>query len=268
MMRVRLEPFVKERFGMSLLEFIQQKVGREALHDYEIAEILRVSVALVRKLRNHYGIKKANGFHRHFERTYGEGAVKKFKELIENPDHSLTDVARYFEFSREYARQVYQKIYGSPYTEAHKRKRLTKKKQRLASRRKKSKQMATLLQITDKMRSMGFNPNVSNTGPLYMILENGYKLALRTTSTPIMIGKKKYYRITNAKAASVDFDFFICLCKNEMEDTHFIIPSYAMPRSVVSLLPNASPAQSKYAEFREAWHLLAHQKPKEVLQSC
>lgn len=267
MTKIKLESYVKGRFGMDLCEFIKQKVEVEALHDYEIAYILEVSKSFVRRLRNTFGVKRANGFTRRFERTYGKGAVDTFKKMIEDPDNSLTDVGKHFEFSREYARQVYNKIYGCSYTEAHKRKRLTRKIKRVADRRRKSKHIGNLLRVSEKMKSLGLESNIADRGRLQMIFTNGYKLALRATSTPVMLGKKQYFRINNAKCTHTDFDFFICLCKNKKDDTHFIIPSNAMPRSVVSLLPQAGPDQSKYAQFKEAWHLLVGKDPKDMRQT-
>ncbi|MBW2346058.1 MAG: hypothetical protein JRF53_19105 [Deltaproteobacteria bacterium] len=124
-----LETYMKEHVGMELYEFIKYKVEVESLHDYEIARILNVEAAFIGRLRNNFGIKRANGFSRRFERTYGLGAVETFKKMIENPDNSLSDVARHFGFSRQNAWHVYKKIYDRPYTEAYKRKRLKKRQE-------------------------------------------------------------------------------------------------------------------------------------------
>ena len=262
-MKSEFESCIKERIGMSLYEFIKQKVEVDTLHDYEIASVLNVNPSSIGKFRKAYGIKKANGFSRRFERTYGEGAVEAFKKMIENPDSSLTDVGRHFGFSREYARQVYKKIYGRSYAEAYKRKRLRKKKKRLVEGRRKSKQIGNLIKVSEKLKSMGLVSDIMNKGRSYMILTNGYKVALRATFKPVMINKKEYFRINNARRTNTDFDFFTCLCRNRKEDIHFIIPSNVMPRSTVSLLPQATPDQSKYAQFKEAWHLLVHKNSKD-----
>ena len=123
-----VETYVKEHFGMDLYDFIKYKAEEESFYDYEIASLLRVTPGLVRNLRNTFGIKRSNGFSRRFEGRYGKGAVERFKKIIEDPKNSLSDVARHFGFSRQYAWQVYRKIYGCPYTEAYKRKRVEKGK--------------------------------------------------------------------------------------------------------------------------------------------
>ena len=85
MIKNRLESYVLDRFGMGLHQFVRQKVEDESLYDYEIAAILNVSTTSIRKLRNAFGIKRANGFSRRFEIIYGTGAVEKFKNMHINP---------------------------------------------------------------------------------------------------------------------------------------------------------------------------------------
>lgn len=131
MAKRNLETYVKEHFGMDLYDFIKCKVEVESLYDYEIAHILNVEASRIGPLRKSLGIRRSNGFSRSFEGRYGKGAVDRFKKMIENPNNSLSDVARHFGFSRQYAWHVYKKIYGCPYTEAYKRKQFEKKRKRL-----------------------------------------------------------------------------------------------------------------------------------------
>jgi len=261
----QLEVFVKRRFGMDLYEFIKNKVEEESLHDYEIANILNVRAARIGRLRKGFGIKKINGFPRRFDRTHGYGAVEIFKTMIENRDISLSDLARYFGFSREYARQVYKKIYGYPYTEAYKQKRIERKINRDAIRRK-SKDKVALLDVRERIQSLGLAVHMSNKGGFFRLFSNGYRFSLKRSEKPIIIGKKQYFRINPGKDGDKDCDFFICLCRNNEESTHFIIPRNAMPKSGISLFPEAGPDQSKYAQFKEAWHLLTY-KDSEKLAS-
>ncbi|KPK14554.1 MAG: hypothetical protein AMK69_28380 [Nitrospira bacterium SG8_3] len=267
MIKKKLESYVTDQFGMDLHQFLRQKVEGESLYDYEIAAILNVSATSIRKLRNFFGIGRADGFSRRFEMVYGAGAVEKFKNLIEDPGMSLADVGKHFDFTREYARQVYQKLYGSPYTETYKRKQALKRKDRLSSVNRASRLNGKCKEVRKKIESMGLLPDGEKKEGLSMTLNNGYKLAIRATSTPVPIGKKQYYRINNSKCTVRDFDFFICLCKSDNEDIHFIIPSEIMPRAILTLLPHAGPDQSKYAQFKEAWNLLQGKDQNGLLQS-
>jgi methylphosphotriester-DNA--protein-cysteine methyltransferase len=259
MTRVELERDVKHRFGMGLYEFIKEKAEVDTLHDHEIAHILGVHQSRICKLRKDYGIKRANAFRRRFERAYGLGAVETFKELIERPNTSLTDVGGHFGFTREYARHVYKKIYGRSYTEAYRRKRLLRQKRRLEEKRNRSKRAGALMKVGEKMKSLGLPYNITYNGNSYTIFTNGYRLGFRISSTPTLINKREYFRINNAKRTKEHMDFIICVCSRGAKDTHFIIPSTAMPKALVSLMPQATNRQSKYAQFKEAWHLLAHQ---------
>jgi hypothetical protein len=127
MTKDELADYVEDHFGMEVYEFIKYKVEVESLHDYEIARIMNVKPADIGRLRRNFGIKRANGFPRRFERTYGVGAIETFKRMVEAPGNSLSDVARHFGFSRQNAWQVYKKIYNRPYTEVHQRKLLEKR---------------------------------------------------------------------------------------------------------------------------------------------
>ena len=258
MTRAELERDVRHRFRMGLDEFIKQKVELDMLHDHEISHILRVHKSRICKLRKDYGIKRAKGFCRRFERTYGLGAIETFKELVERPETSLADVGGHFGFTREYARHVYNKIYNRPYSEAYRRKRRLKKKKRLSERRDKSKRAGALMKVGEKMKSLGLPYSITYKGNSYTIFTNGYKVGFRMSCTPTLINQREYFRISNTKQANEPIDFMICICRKGTKDTHFIIPSMALPKALVSLMPESTPEQSKYAQFKEAWHLLDH----------
>jgi PTS system nitrogen regulatory IIA component len=153
--KAKLESYVQERFGTNLYEFIRQKVQVDHLYGYEIASLLGVSDSMITSLRNAYGIKRANGFSRRFDRRYGKGAVERFKAMAETPKSTLDDIGRYFGFSKEYARQVYKKIYGYAYTEAYKRKRLIRRKMGLSERTKRSKQFGGPTKVSKRTKSIG-----------------------------------------------------------------------------------------------------------------
>jgi len=165
----QMETYVKERFGTDLHEFLKDKVENELLYDREIGKILNVEPDYVVKLRSAFGIKRTNGFSRRFERKYGPGAEETFRTMIKNLDVSLSDLARFFGFSREYARQVYEKIYGFPYTEAFKKKQLTRRKNRLTIS-KTPKRLELLMKVKVKMESLGLASHIGNIGGQYFLL--------------------------------------------------------------------------------------------------
>lgn len=74
--------------------------------------------------------KRRERFFKRFEYNYGQGSVDEFKDIIKAPNSSLAEVGRYYGFSRENARLLYQKIYGFPYTQTHKKKLEARRKTR------------------------------------------------------------------------------------------------------------------------------------------
>ncbi|MEA2083436.1 MAG: hypothetical protein U9O82_04160 [Thermodesulfobacteriota bacterium] len=255
MITTQVELYVKKEFSIGLREFIKEKIEVENLYDYEIAGIINADSSLIGKLRKNFGIKRAAVFPRQFERKYGESAVERFKKIIEEPDKCLADVARHFGFCREYARQAYEKIYGFPYTETY-RGKLAEKKRMLLDSRIKSKRVKSLIEVGKKMESKGLTVHLRILKHVHEIWTNGYKLVVRSTSTPVMIGRKRYFRI--GYKINSDYNFIICVCKDNENTIHYVIPRHALPKSGIYLIPEAGLGESKYSPFKEAWHLLAH----------
>lgn len=252
--REKLAPYVEKQFGVSLYRFMEQKVEVESLYNYMIADILNVDKKQVGLLVKHFGLKKTNGFSNRFEHRYGTGAIDTFKAMIEDPENSLSDVGRHFGFSREYARQVYEKIYGFPYTETFKRKTLVRK-HRIRKTTRKPK-IVYLREIREKLISFGISSQIVREGNLYRIVSHGYKIDIRISAKPLTAGNKQYFRIAYQRGTISNCDFFICICENQEERTHYIIPREDMPETGICLIPQAEPHESKYAKFKEAWHWL------------
>lgn len=256
MTKKEVQIFIKQRFDMDLCDFIRSRVYDEKLYDYEISQLLHVSKGLVSNLRKLCGTKKANAFTRRFESIYGTGAVDRFKKLIEHADNSLSDVAKVFRFSREYARQVYEKIYGYPYTGIHRKKLEVRREKKLLERNRNSQQTKAVNKFIKRLRAMGIMCDISAETPKHVLLENGYRLILKFSSKSTKLGKKHYFKINYAKSPHLDCDFFVCLCGDSERGTHFIIPRDIMPKSTLTLSPQSGLGESKYSRFKEAWHLL------------
>jgi DNA-binding transcriptional regulator YiaG len=102
-------------------QFIRDKVEIETLTDAQIARLLNVGTSTVSHWRNKFHIRPANKFKRKFKEKYGSDALDCFDMMVKNRS-TLQEIANYFGFSREYARQVYNKLYNGPYSE-HQRQR-------------------------------------------------------------------------------------------------------------------------------------------------
>ncbi|MCP4576834.1 MAG: hypothetical protein GY846_11175 [Deltaproteobacteria bacterium] len=242
----------KAHFGMDLNGFVKRKIEEDGVWDYEVADMLQVKHHHIGLLRRRLGLDRTKGFAGRFDRKYGPGAVRRFKEIIENPGKNLTDAGDSFGFSREYARQVYQKLYGCSYGENHGKLKILKKKRWMETKPPKR-----LSGVRDKMVSMGFQPKIENSKKTARILVNGYRLGLKCSRRCRAIGKNHYFCINQkGEFNKQDCDFFICLLKRDCHETHFIIPQTAMPKCSLSLSPESDQQRSKYSKFKEAWHLL------------
>ena len=134
----------------------------------------------------------------------------------------------------------------------------------MLANRKKPKGLDLLIKIKEKMEPMGLSLHLIIRKHSYEILTNDYKLLLRYALTTVTIGKKQYFHITTGAGHS-DIDFIICFCRNNGEGIHYVIPRHAMPKYGVYLSPESGQSESKYARFKEAWHLLNQKKQiKEV----
>lgn len=98
-------------------QFIRGKVEIETLTDKQIASLVGVGTSTVSHWRNKFNIKPADKFKRKFKEKYGPNAIEEFQRMIINRA-TLQEIAGYFGFSREYARQVYNKLYGRPISSA------------------------------------------------------------------------------------------------------------------------------------------------------
>lgn len=244
-----LQHRVENRFGMSLDRFIRYHIQVESLHDYEIADILDVNSVLIGRLRKKFGIKRADGFLRRFGGTYGKDALERFREILQQPHASLSDVGRHFGFSRQYASALYKKLYRRSDREAHQRERdATNSNSEELSR--KPKQLKQVLGIKVKMESLGFALRVHKKEYGYFLETNGCKLAVRCASAYRLRGRRECFQVTNLKgAARFDYDFLIVVCIRGKDHAFYVIPRNDVPESGLYLIPRAD-SKSKYARFK------------------
>lgn len=254
-----VDVFKRKRHGgiqEELRELLVAKVQNEGLFDYEIASLLRVNPSLVSKVRRSLGLDNKKRFMRRFEQKYGQGAIGLFKEMVKDPDKSLSEVARHFGFTREYARHVYKKLFGEPYTLEHKRKLQAKRLKRMREQGGASARVRMIKRVVEKMRSFGIPTDVKRRGRASLILSNGCKVALKISSSPVTINRRQYFHFNNSGCSCPDCDFFICICIHEGKETYYVIPAHAMPKTTLSILSPAISQKTKYSRYQDAWDLL------------
>ena len=257
MKKTELESYVKKSFNVTIKDFMKQRVESDGLFDREIANKLYVSIPTVRKLRKWYGIKRADPFFRQFERNHGPGAVRRFKDIVEDPSSSLADVGRYFGFTREYARQIYKKIYGVPYTGTYKKKILLRKS-KADSLKFPSSRLMHIKKIKDKIATMGLDPAIVVEAKSYVLMtNNNLRVAVLRNSKLRQIRNKNYFPLNIVSKQMQDCDFFILYHFNNGDSTCYVIPNEIMPKKGSMIQVSSEDTDSKYARFKDAWHLLA-----------
>ena len=97
-------------------QFIREKVEIDSLTDAQIARLLNVGTSTISHWRNKFNIRPADKFKRKFREKYGSDALQSFDMMVKNRT-TLQEIANYFGFTREYARQVYNKLYNGSYSD-------------------------------------------------------------------------------------------------------------------------------------------------------
>ena len=95
----------------NLERFLREKVEVERLADYQIAQILNVGTTTVFNWRHKFRIPPADKFERKFREKYGRNAIRIFQKMVED-NATFREIGDHFGFSREYARQVYRKLFS------------------------------------------------------------------------------------------------------------------------------------------------------------
>jgi len=259
MKKTQLESYVKQSFHMTTKDFMKQRVEKDGLTDREISHILHISWSTVGNLRRQFGLKKLPPFYRHFERRYGPGAVKRFKAIIEDPSTSLADVGRSFGFTRETARQIYQKIYGFPYTEAYRQKLLHRRSKADSLKFSSSRRLIHLKTVKDKLTTMGLDPTIVVQGNSHLLVtNNNLRVAVFYNAKLRQTGTKKYFAVKALHKQKQGCDVFILTYLNNGVRGYYIIPNKCMPRKGTLIAISADDTNGKYTRFKDAWHLLVN----------
>ena len=107
---------------------LREKIEHGSLDDQELAHILKVHSSTVSRWRKKFNIPPADKFEKKFRKKYGRDSIEIFKKMIEE-ESSLQRIANHFGFTREYARQVFNKLYQNSDKIVRPRKRGRYKKQ-------------------------------------------------------------------------------------------------------------------------------------------
>ena len=235
--------------------FVRRTVDVRAPPDRDIADRYKVSLT-VRQRRKRYQRKRVDSPLGLFEQRYGPDAVRRFQSIIEDPCSSLADVGRQFGFTRENARQSYEKIYGFLYTETHKRKILLRRL-KADSLRFSSGRLMHLRRVKEKITNEGLAPTILIEARSHVLVtNNNLRVAVVGASNLRRINNKKYLQVTILSRQRRACDFLVVSYFNNGDSIYYVIPSRVMPEKGTAIPVSSSDVNSKYSMYKDAWHLL------------
>jgi hypothetical protein len=209
-------------------------------------------------LRKQYGMKRPDSFSKRFETTYGPGTIQRFQDIIEDPSKSLADVGRSFGFTRENARQVYEKIYGFPYTEAHRQKVLDRRSE-ADSLKYSSRRFMHLKAVKEKLTAMGLAPTIVFEGNVYLLVtNNNLKVGVLYNEKLRQIGSRQYFAVRPIHKQKQKCDVFILTYFHKGVRGYYIIPHRYIPKDGTMITVSADDTNGKYTRFKDAWDVLVN----------
>lgn len=214
-------------------------------------------------------------FKERLKEKWGNDIFDEFESAKKNPYYPLSDLASKYGFSREYARQLFFKIYGYKYTKTLHKKRKKKKEKlvcihnprhKIATYKKKGPHYKSSIYETmfmDLCIEKGFDISFHKKGTVDLIV-NGNNVDVKYCSKALFVKELKtpsYRYVAKGKQIFIA-DFFACY--HPAEDDFFIIPNDFNPNKKaksISIYINQFKslyhnAQNKYWEYKGAYNLL------------
>ena len=169
---------------------------------------------------------------------YGEDIIKDFNLVRTDINHTLSSISNKYNFSREYARQLYKNIYGLPYTIELKQKTIIRKEKKLKDFLDPEKRVNRIYKymhgrhsfaeyrIYKSLKEHGFRIDIPKINNAYDFLVNGLKIAI--------VSCFKSRKVHSANGVYYQFYFNI---HNKINAD--IIIAFAAHRNEIYIIPNS-----------------------------
>ena len=165
-------------------------------------------------------------------------------------------MGRQFGFTRENARQTYEKIYGFSYTVTHKRKILLRRL-KADSLRFSSGRLMHLRRVKEKITNEGLAPTILIEARSHLLVtNNNVRVAVVIASKLRRVKDKKYLQVTILSKQRRACDFLVLSHFNNGDSIYYVIPTHVMPKRGTAIPVSSSDVNSKYSIYKDAWHLL------------
>ena len=210
---------------------------------YHIARAFGCRTGDVLLLRKKLGVlDKEKEFECRFEGKHGVGSLQQLKMMFEDPLISLKEAGDRFGFTREGARQYFEKIFGKKYGDC----KPNRKECKVRFFRGRTYELyVAAVSILEKQK---FKPELLVYKSSYRIRVNNFSVAARRMSRTRVNAKSNLYFHTSTRGKSAA-DFFLCFC----EEGSYVIPGKVMPTGIT--IPSNN-RESKYQKYRDNWDLL------------
>ena len=256
MRKMHLKAHRETATDTALEDFVRPTVDVRGSPDRDSADTYKVRLPTVSWRRKRYQRKSVGSPLGLFEQRYGPDAVKKFQSIIEDPCSSLADVGRQFGFTRENARQTYEKIYGFSHTVTHKRKILLRRL-KADSLRFSSGRLLHLRRVKEKIATEGLAPTILIEARSHLLVtNNNVRVAVVSASKLRRVKDKKYLQVTILSRQRRACDFLVLSYYNNGESMYYVIPGRVMPEKGTTIPVSSGDVKSKYSMYRDAWDLL------------
>jgi AraC-like DNA-binding protein len=221
-------------------------------------------------------------------KKYGPEIEDDINLLKTNPFYTLEAVGEKYGFTREYARQLFKRVTGTPYTSKFKKKRLLLKEEKASMdcyndpRHKAAEyQPGSLVGngaiaeklVLEKCEQLGYVVEIPcKQGPFDLII-NGFKIDVKSANVKSSVLTKKaknkgkkgrlYYIFHTRKNQHDIVSFYICY--GAPTKVFYILPKcmvseygVIIPADNKTYRPSFNPKRKDYEKYREAWEILKY----------
>lgn len=242
-------------------------------------------------------IPRTSAFKSALVKKYGPGIIDDFDNVLSCEIKGLIEIAKKYGFTREYARQVFEKIYGFHYTVIKNKKLSHKKKQQYIMRLKKKNPTYKVehykdglckrgaiaeKRVLDICSALGYivSPYAEDNS-IDMIINN-YLVEVKSAWRRCYVGGKNTTELYRFQILDSQRKADFIICHIEPINKFFIIPKNIYPKGRYIYITEQKSnkwlfgntehiSENKYWQFLERWDLLKKQEEINILfssQSC
>lgn len=225
---------------------------------------------------------------------YGNEILVDFNNLLNQDNKSLADIADKYGFTRERARQLFEKIHKFHYTVIKKQRSANRLEKRQKDQQLRKNPCDKILRfkegdnnqfkgalaekrVFDICAALSYDIRPFTKGQQIDLIINGYHVDIKSSYTPTITSPRrtsKQFHFSISEYQRTNCDFIICYAV--LINSFFIIPINEYPNADSLYIPEKPQSswicngmnkhrKSKWYDYLEAWHLLKTPAENEVI---